>query len=94
MAEAKTKWQYEVTGYDKEGRKVFHVLVEAVNSDVAKLYARAHLERTVDWRGGREKGGQDQSNPQGHNNFAIATSPPMRNVAVMPMATIQLLRLW
>ena len=32
MAEAKTKWQYEVTGYDKEGRKVVHVLVEAVNS--------------------------------------------------------------
>ena len=48
MAEAKTKSQYEVTGYDKEGRKVFHVLVEAVNSDVAKLYATAHLQRTPD----------------------------------------------
>jgi len=45
MAETKTKPQYEVTGYD---RKVFHVLVEAVNSDVAKLYARAHLECTPD----------------------------------------------
>ena len=39
---------YEVTGYDQEGRKVFHVLVEAVNSDVAKLYATAHLQRTPD----------------------------------------------
>jgi len=48
MAEAKTKSQYEVTGYDKDGRKVFHVLVEAVNSDVAELYATAHLQRTPD----------------------------------------------
>jgi len=40
--------KYEVTGYDKEGRKVFHVLVEAVNPTVAKLYATAHLDRTPD----------------------------------------------
>jgi hypothetical protein len=39
---------YEVTGYDKEGRKVFHLLVEAPNEIVAKLYATAHLQRTPD----------------------------------------------
>jgi len=38
---------YEVLGYDKGGRKVFHVLVEAVNPTVAKLYATAHLQRTA-----------------------------------------------
>jgi len=48
MAETKTKPHFEVVGYDKEGCKVFHVLVEAVNSDVAKLYATAHLQRTPD----------------------------------------------
>jgi len=49
MAKAKkTTPQYEVAGYDKEGLKVFHVLVDAVNSDVAKLYATAHLQRTSD----------------------------------------------
>jgi len=35
-------------GYDKDGRKVFRVLVEAVSPTVAKLYATAHLERTPD----------------------------------------------
>jgi hypothetical protein len=40
--------KYEVTGYDKEGRKVFHVLLGAVNPAVAKLYATAHLQRTPD----------------------------------------------
>ena len=48
MAETKTKSQYEVTGYDKEGRKVFHLLVEAPTEHVARLYATAHLERTPD----------------------------------------------
>jgi hypothetical protein len=42
------KEKYEVAGFDKEGRKVFHVRVEAVNEVVAKLYATAHLERTPD----------------------------------------------
>ena len=46
--ETETKSQYEVTGYDKDGRKVFHVVVEAVNSDVAKLHAAALLQRTPD----------------------------------------------
>jgi len=45
MADTKTKPQYEVVGYDKDGRKVFHLLVEAVNADVAMLYASAHLDR-------------------------------------------------
>jgi len=36
--------KFEVTCYDKEGRKVFHVIVKAVNSTVAKLYATAHLQ--------------------------------------------------
>ena len=40
--------KFEVTGYAREGRKVFHVLVEAVNDTVAKLYATTHLQRTVD----------------------------------------------
>ena len=40
--------KYEVSGYDKDGRKVFHLLVEAPNDIVAKLYATAHLERTPD----------------------------------------------
>jgi len=44
----KTNPQYEVMGYDKEGRKVFHLLIEAVNPTVAKLYATAHLQRTPD----------------------------------------------
>ena len=48
MAETEAKPKYEVTGYDKAGNVVYHLLVEAVNSDVAKLYARAHLERTPD----------------------------------------------
>jgi hypothetical protein len=39
---------YEVTGYDKEGRKVFHVAVEAPTEHVAKLYATAQIERTPD----------------------------------------------
>ena len=39
---------YEVTGYDKEGREVFHVAVEAPTEHVAKLYATAQLERTPD----------------------------------------------
>jgi len=39
---------YEVAGYDKEGRKVFHVLAEAPTEHVAKLYATAHLQRTPD----------------------------------------------
>ena len=37
---------FEVLGYDKEGRKVFHVLVEAPNEIVAKLYTTVHLQRT------------------------------------------------
>jgi hypothetical protein len=45
---AMAKAKYEVTGYDKEGRKVFHLLVEAVNPTVAKLYATAHLQRSPD----------------------------------------------
>src|SRR5215468_5356907 len=57
--------QYEVTGRDKAGNIVFHLLVEAVNSDVAKLYAMAHLQRTPD--------GQDR----GQSSFANAISPPM-----------------
>ena len=40
--------KYEVTGYDKQGRRVFHLMVVAANSDVAKLYAIASLERTAD----------------------------------------------
>ena len=40
--------KYEVTGYDKDGRKVFHLLVQAPNEHVARLYATAHLERTPD----------------------------------------------
>jgi len=39
---------YEVTGYDKEGRKVFHVAVEAPTEHVAKLYATAQIGRTPD----------------------------------------------
>ena len=39
---------YEVTGRDKDGNVVFHLLVEAVNANVAKLYAMAHLQRTPD----------------------------------------------
>ena len=50
MADTETKPQYEVTGFDKDGRKVFHLLVEAVNADVAKLYATVHLQRTPGWR--------------------------------------------
>jgi len=38
--------KFEVTGCAREG--VFHVLVEAVNDTVAKLYATAHLQRTPD----------------------------------------------
>ena len=49
MAKAKeAKPQYEVIGRDKAGNVVFHLLVEAPNDTVAKLYARAHLERTPD----------------------------------------------
>jgi len=40
--------KYEVTGYDKEGRKIFHVAVEAPTEHVAKLYATAQLQRTPD----------------------------------------------
>jgi hypothetical protein len=40
--------EYELWGIDREGRKVFHVRVEAVNEVVAKLYATVHLERTPD----------------------------------------------
>jgi len=40
--------KYEVTGYDKQGRRVFHLVIVAANSDVAKLYAIASLERTAD----------------------------------------------
>jgi hypothetical protein len=39
---------YEVAGYDKDGRKVFHLLVEAPTEQVAKLYATAHLQRSPD----------------------------------------------
>ena len=39
---------YEVTGYDKEGRKVFYVAVETPTEHVAKLYTTAQLERTPD----------------------------------------------
>jgi hypothetical protein len=38
--------KFAVTGYDKEDRKVFDVIVKAVNSTVGKLYATAHLQRT------------------------------------------------
>ena len=48
MVESKTKPQYEVVGYDAEGRKVFHLRVEAVNETVAKPYATAHLQCTPD----------------------------------------------
>jgi len=49
MAKAKrTKPEYEVVGHDKEGRKLFHVAVEAPTEQVAKLYATAHLERAPD----------------------------------------------
>ena len=40
--------KFEVTGYDKEGSKVFHLLVEAPNEHVARLYGTAHLQRTPD----------------------------------------------
>ena len=40
--------KYEVISLDKEGRKVFHVAVEAPNEHVARLYAVAHLQRTPD----------------------------------------------
>jgi hypothetical protein len=40
--------QYEVIGRDKDGRKLFHVLVEAPNEIIAKLYATAQLQRTPD----------------------------------------------
>jgi hypothetical protein len=36
----------EVTGHEKDGRKVFHLLVEAPNEIVANLYATAQLQRT------------------------------------------------
>jgi len=39
---------YEVTGYDKEGRKVFHVAVEAPTEHVARLYATSELQRSPD----------------------------------------------
>jgi len=51
MANGTERWcmaEYDVTGYDKDGRKVFHLIVEAVNSDVAQLYATARLQRTPD----------------------------------------------
>jgi hypothetical protein len=37
-----------VTGHDKDGRKVFHLLAEAPNEIVAKLYATAQLQCTPD----------------------------------------------
>jgi hypothetical protein len=40
--------EYEVTGCDRSGAKVFHVAIEAVNETVAKLYATAHPQRTPD----------------------------------------------
>jgi len=40
--------KYQVTGHDKDGRKIFHLLVEAPNEIVAKLYATAQLQRTPD----------------------------------------------
>ena len=40
--------KFDVTGYDKDGRKVFHVRVEAPNEVCAKLYGTAHLQRTPD----------------------------------------------
>jgi hypothetical protein len=40
--------KYEVTGFDRDGCKVFHLLVEAPTEQVAKLYATASLERTPD----------------------------------------------
>ena len=41
-------YTYEVSGSNKEGREVFHLLVEAPTEQVAKLYATAHLQRTLD----------------------------------------------
>jgi hypothetical protein len=40
--------KYEVIGHDKDGRKVFHLVVVAPNETVAKLYATALLQRTPD----------------------------------------------
>jgi hypothetical protein len=40
--------KFEVTGYDKDGRKVFHLEVEAPNDIVARLYATAALQKTAD----------------------------------------------
>ena len=37
---------FEVTGWDRGGKVVFHVGVEAPNDVVAVLYATGHLRRT------------------------------------------------
>ena len=67
--------KFEVTGYDREGRKVFRVLVEAPTGHVAKLYETGHLQRSPDGAAAVLSAVKIRGNPQAHSSLVSAISP-------------------